>query len=65
MEPTGVRETKILHRVTTGNLGKIKVWPSASREHLVPPIGTQPGEKNLKGGKGIKTCQSKKIELEA
>lgn len=65
MEPIGVGETKILHRVTTGNLGRRKVWPSASREHLVPPIGTQLGEKNLKWGKGMKSCQSKKIELEA
>lgn len=30
VEPTGVGEAKILHRVTTGNWGRISVWPSLS-----------------------------------
>lgn len=44
-ETAGVGKAKILHSVTTGNWGRIRVCPSASREHLVPPIGTQPEEK--------------------
>lgn len=30
VEPTGAREAKILHRVATGNWGRISVWPSLS-----------------------------------
>lgn len=57
-------EATFLHQVTTGNGGRIRLWTSALREHLVLPIGARPEEKNLKRGEGMKSCQSKKKESE-
>lgn len=55
--PNGAGEVKMLHRVT-GNQGRIRLWPLASREHLVPPIGAQLEEKEAEGGERMKSHQS-------
>lgn len=60
MEPICGGETKILHQVAMGNRGRIRMWPSALREELIPSIGAQLEDKNLKRGEGIKLCQSKR-----
>ena len=61
IESVGGEEIHTLHKITSGNQGRIS--PLALREPLVLPMGVQPEETNLKGGRELNHVSHRKWSL--